>query len=172
MEQNREHRNKPKSPWSIHIGQSREKHKMEVKGPLQQMVLGELGSYMQKKETWSPIYTTHKNKFKVDESLKYKLWHHQSPRGEKIGREISGILFSNIFIHMSLRARDIRERRNKWELIKTQRFCAAKENSIKMKTRNNCMGKHICKWYHGQGFDLQNIYKTHMTPLQEDKQPI
>ena len=72
MEQNREHRNKPKSPWSIHIGQSGEKHKMEVKGPLQQMVLGELGSYRQKNEIQPPTYTIHKNKFKVDKRLNYK----------------------------------------------------------------------------------------------------
>ena len=35
------------------------------------MVLGHLDSYMQKNETRSPTYTTHKNKFKVDKRLKY-----------------------------------------------------------------------------------------------------
>ena len=34
---------------------------------------------------------------------------------------------------MSLRARDIKERMNKWDLIKIKSFCMAKENSIKMK---------------------------------------
>ena len=33
------------------------------------------------------------------------------------------------------------------------------------------MGKHICQWYLRQGPDLQNIYRTHTSPLQEDKQP-
>ena len=42
------------------------------KNSLQQMVLGDLDSYMQKKETRSPTYTIHKNKFKVDKRLKYK----------------------------------------------------------------------------------------------------
>ena len=47
------------------------------------MMLGDLDSYMQKqKEAWPPTYTIHKNKFKVDKRLKYKLWHHKSPRGE------------------------------------------------------------------------------------------
>ena len=46
---------------------------MEQKQPLQQMVLGELDSYMQKKETRSPTYTIHKSKFKADKRLKYKL---------------------------------------------------------------------------------------------------
>ena len=33
----------------------------------------------------------------------------------------------------SLKARDIKERINKWDLIKIKSFCMAKENSIKMK---------------------------------------
>ena len=34
---------------------------------------------------------------------------------------------------MSPRARDIKERINKWDLIKIKSFCMDKENSIKMK---------------------------------------
>ena len=34
---------------------------------------------------------------------------------------------------MSPRARDIKERINKWDLIKIKSFCMAKENSIEMK---------------------------------------
>ena len=34
---------------------------------------------------------------------------------------------------MSPQARDIKERINKWDLIKIKSFCMAKENSIKMK---------------------------------------
>ena len=34
------------------------------------IVLGDLDSYMQRKETPPPTYTTHKNKFKVDKRLK------------------------------------------------------------------------------------------------------
>ena len=45
---------------------------MEKKQPLQQMVLGDLDSYVQKNETQSPTYTIHNNKFKVDKRLKYK----------------------------------------------------------------------------------------------------
>ena len=45
---------------------------MEQKQPLQQMVLGDLDSYMKKNETQSSTYTIHKNKFKVDKRLKYK----------------------------------------------------------------------------------------------------
>ena len=52
---------------------------------------------------------------------------------ENISREISDIPCSNIFTDMSPKARDIKERINKWDLIKLKSFCMAKENSIKMK---------------------------------------
>ena len=40
---------------------------------------------------------------------------------ENICRKIPGILHSNIFTGMSPRARDIKERRNKWDLIELKR---------------------------------------------------
>ena len=63
---------------------------------------------------------------------------------ENIGRKISDILYSNIFTDMSPRARDTKERINKWDFIKIKSFCTAKENIIEMK-RTNCMGKHVCQ---------------------------
>ena len=52
---------------------------------------------------------------------------------ENIGRKISDIPRSNILTDMSTKARDIKGRINKWDLIKIQSFCMPKENSIKMK---------------------------------------
>ena len=52
---------------------------------------------------------------------------------ENIGRKFSDIPCSNIFTDMSPKARDIKERINKWDLIKMKSFFMAKENSIKMK---------------------------------------
>ena len=52
---------------------------------------------------------------------------------ENIGRKISDIPCSNIFMDMSPKAKDTKERINKWDPIKINRFCMAKENSIKMK---------------------------------------
>ena len=52
---------------------------------------------------------------------------------ENTGRKISNIPCSNIFTDMSPRARDIKERINKWDLIKIKSFCTAKENISKMK---------------------------------------
>ena len=52
---------------------------------------------------------------------------------ENIGRKISDIPCSNIFTDMSPRARDIKERINKWDLIKIKSFWTTKENISKMK---------------------------------------
>ena len=52
---------------------------------------------------------------------------------ENIGREISDIPYSNIFTYISPRARDVKERINKWDLIKMKSFCTVKENISKMK---------------------------------------
>ena len=52
---------------------------------------------------------------------------------ENIGRKISDIPRSNILTDMSHKARDIKERINKWDLIKIKSFCMAKEHSIKIK---------------------------------------
>ena len=52
---------------------------------------------------------------------------------ENIGRKISDIPCSNILTDTSPKATDIKERINKWDLIKIKSFCMAKENSIKMK---------------------------------------
>ena len=52
---------------------------------------------------------------------------------ENIVRKISDIPHSNVFTDMSPKARDIKERINKWDLIKIKSLCMAKENSIKIK---------------------------------------
>ena len=52
---------------------------------------------------------------------------------ENIGRNISDIPCSNIVTDTSPKARDIKERINKWDLIKIKSFYMAKENSIKIK---------------------------------------
>ena len=52
---------------------------------------------------------------------------------ENIGMKISDIPRSNIFTDTSPKARDIKERINKRDLIKIKSFCMAEEHSIKMK---------------------------------------
>ena len=81
------------------------------------MVLGELDSYMQKNETLAPTYTIRKNKFKVHKRF-YISCDTTNVLEENIGRKISDIPCSNIFTNISPRARGIKERINKWDLIK------------------------------------------------------
>ena len=64
---------------------------------------------------------------------------------ENIGRKISDISCSSIFTDMSLRARDIKERINKWDLIKIKSFCMAKENSIKIQREPTIWENIICQ---------------------------
>ena len=62
---------------------------------------------------------------------------------ENIGRKISDISRSNIFTNMSSRARDIKERINKWDFIKIKSFYTAKKTPAKLKGINH-MGEYIC----------------------------
>ena len=54
---------------------------------------------------------------------------------ENIRKKISGIPCSNIFTDMSPRARDLREKINKWNFIKIKSFCMAKKNKYKIKIK-------------------------------------
>ena len=107
------------------------------------MVLGDQDSYMQKNKT-------KQNKKPKEKKLDHQLTPYTKINsrwiknlniscntikvlGKDIGRESSDIPCSNIFTDMSPRVRDIKERINKWNLIKIKSFCMAKENISKMK---------------------------------------
>ena len=55
---------------------------MEKRQSLQQMVLGELDSNMQKNETGPLSYSIHKNKLKMDKGPECEIRNHQNPKGE------------------------------------------------------------------------------------------
>ena len=98
------------------------------------MVLGELDSYMQKKkkklEHQLTPYAKINSKWIKDLNISHDTI---KVLEENIGRKISDIPPSNIFTDMFPKERDIKERKNKWDLIKLKSFCMVKENSIKMK---------------------------------------
>ena len=60
-------------------------------------------------------------------------------------QEIPDIPRSNIFIDVSARARDIKERINKWDFIKLKSFCTAKEKYQQNEKGTNRVGKYICQ---------------------------
>ena len=91
------------------------------------MVLGDLDKYTQKMKLdhqftpytkintrWIKDLTITRDTIKVLE--------------ENIGSKISGIPPSNIFTSTSLRARDLKERINKWDYIKLKSFCMVRKN--------------------------------------------
>ena len=132
MEENREPRNKPKSVWSIIF----DKGGRSIKWSKNSLF---------NKWCWESWTATCK-KVKLDHQLTpYKKinsrWikdlniSHDAIKvlEENIDRKISDIPHSNIFTDMSPRARDIKERINEWDLIKSNSFCMAKENNIEMK---------------------------------------
>ena len=96
------------------------------------MVLGDLDSYMQKMKLdhQLTLYTKLNSRWIKDLNICHDTI---KVLEENIGRKISDIPHSNIFTDMSPKARDIKERINKWDLIKIKSFFMAKENSIKMK---------------------------------------
>ena len=104
---------------------------MEQKQPLQQMVLGDLVNYVQKMKLDHQLRPDTKINSRWIKDLNIR---HDTIKvlEENIGRKISDIPRSNILIDMSPKARDIKERINKWDLIKIKSFCMAKENSTKL----------------------------------------
>ena len=162
MEKNREPRNKLKSLWSINIWQRRQEHKMEQKQFFKKWCWDIWTATCKKNETRSPAYAIHKNKFKVDKRVKYKSWYHKSPRGEH-KQENLRYSTQQYFHWYAPRARDIKERINKWDLIKIKSYAQLKKTSPKWKW-NQLYGKTylpmFCKhWDHTlrQGYDFQNM---------------
>ena len=94
------------------------------------MVLGDLDSYMKKKKKKLDHQLTPYTKISLRWIKDLNISHKIIKVLEKnIGRKISDIPHSNIFTDMSSKARDIKERINKWDFIKLKSFCMAKENS-------------------------------------------
>ena len=79
---------------------------------------------------------------------------------ENIGRKISDIPCSNILTDMSPKARDIKERINKWDLIKIKSFCKAKENSTKLQREQTVWENPFANDTSDKGL-IPKIYKEH-----------
>ena len=66
---------------------------------------------------------------------------------------------------MSPRARDRKERINKWDIIKIKSFCMAKENSIKIKTEPTIWENIFANDTSGKGLILSEIKNSHHSIL-------
>ena len=91
---------------------------------------------------------------------------------ENIGRKISDIPHSKILTDTSPRARDIKERINKWDIIKIKSFCTAKENISKMKREPTVWENIFANDTLDKGL-ISKIYKrTHRLHSRKTKNPI
>ena len=104
---------------------------MEQKQPLQQMELGGLDSYVKKMKLDHQLtpYTKINSRWIKDLNISHNSI---NVLEENVCRNISDIPHSNILTDTSPKARDIKERINKWDLIKIKSFCMVKENSTKL----------------------------------------
>ena len=71
-----------------------------------------------------------KNKLKLDLRPKYRTRNHTIPR-EKRGRTLFDIHHSNITLDLSPKAKEIKAKINKWDLIKLKNFRITKETTDK-----------------------------------------
>ena len=113
-----------------------------------------------KKETRPSTCTIYQNKLKMVKDLNISC-DTIIVLQENIGRNISDIPRSNIFTDMSPRARDIKERINKWDYIKIKSFCFAKETIIKMKREPTVQENIFANDTSDKGL-ISKIYKEHI----------
>ena len=87
---------------------------MEQKQPLEQMVFGDLDSFVQKNETRLPTYAIQKINSRWIKDLNISC-NTIKVLEENIGRKISDIPCSNVLTDTSPKACDKKERINKWD---------------------------------------------------------
>ena len=130
---------------------------------IQQALLGNLDSCMQRNETRTHPHTMHKNKLQMAERLKYTTGHHQTPRRKHRQKTLSDVNIMNIFSGQSPKAIEIRAKINPWDLIKLKSFCTAKDTQKKTKRQLTEWEKTVSNDATDKGL-ISRIYKQLIQP--------
>ena len=105
-----------------------------VKDSLQQVMLAKLkGVCKSMKLEHTLIHTKINSKWLKDLSLRHDT---MKLLEENIGKSFSGINCTSVFLDQFPKAREIKTKINKWDLIKLTSFCPAKEIIRKMKRQS------------------------------------
>ena len=75
-----------------------------------------------------------------------------------MGKAFSDINQSNVFLDYSLKAKEIKTKINKWDLIKLKSFCTAKETTNRNEKTTYRKGENICKQCDQQGL-ISKLYQ-------------
>jgi hypothetical protein len=74
---------------------------------------------------------------------------------ERVGNTLEAIGIGKNFLHETPAAQQLRDRIDKWDLIKLKSFCSSKEMVSKLNTHR--VGENICQLHIRQRTDNQNI---------------
>ena len=129
---------------------------MEKGQPLQQMVLVQLALSMQKNENRPFLISLYKAKVQVDQrSIKpgtLKLLE------EKVGKTLEHIGTGENFLNRTPMARALRSKIDKWDLMRLQSFCKAKDTIMKTKRQPTEWKKSFTNPTSDRGF-ISKVYK-------------
>ena len=143
-EQNTEPRHKPVYPWSIDLWQWKQEYTMKKWREDSLVSKYWLESWAATCKSMNTPFTIHTNKLKmVSSPIRHDII--------KLLEENTGKTFfhknpSNIFLDQSLNPKEIKERINKWGLVKYKSFLKAKETINKMRKTFCAMGGNMCYW--------------------------
>ena len=91
---------------------------------------------------------------------------------ENICKILSDRNHSNTFLGQSPKAKQIKAKINKWDLIRLISFYLAKETINKMERQPTDWEKKICKQCNRQGLNFQYVQTAHTTQYQKTNNPI
>jgi hypothetical protein len=143
---------------------------MEKRQPLQQMLLGKLvstGRRLRADSCPSPC-TKINSKWIKDLNIRLETL---KPLQEVVGNTLEHIGIENYFLSTIQKAQHLREKISKWDCIKLQNFCTAKETVIRLKRQPIEWEKIFASYSSDKGLIIQNLQGTQKIQLPKTQYP-